>query len=36
MRQEGSWEISEEATAISRQEMTGTGTSAVVVRNGEP
>ena len=33
---EGIWKISEEATIASRREMMGTGTSAVVVRNGEP
>ena len=33
---EGIWKVSEEATITSRREMMGTGTSAVVVRKGEP
>lgn len=35
MGQEWKQEISEEGTTASRPEMMGTGTSAVVVRNGE-
>lgn len=31
----GSWEVIEEIPTVSRQEMMDTGTSAVVVRNGE-